>query len=241
MAHSRRPRPRVLTAAFSTPGIQAESMMKSGALVPDATILRLILSELTSRGWLEPESAHPATLHASSISSPPDRSDDCSPSSSSPIGSGDPFAMPHPSTQRYRYSESPSSSFILDGFPRTAPQAAQLADLLPINMVIHIHTPTEIILDRICNRWVHAPTGRVYNTTFNAPKVDGKDDLTGEPLTRRPDDEPEVWRSRLAKFEATTGPLLDFYGKLGLLWRVDGNSSDEISPKIFEEFGRRFA
>ena len=73
-----------------------------------------------------------------------------------------------------------------------AAQASQLDALVPVNMVVHIKTPTEIILERIANRWVHAPSGRVYNTTFNPPKVAGLDDITGEPLTRREDDSEEV-------------------------------------------------
>ncbi|RMY36524.1 hypothetical protein D0864_16556, partial [Hortaea werneckii] len=59
----------------------------------------------------------------------------------------------------YEYSDDANASFILDGFPRTASQAKQLAALLPMNMVIHIHTPASIVIDRICNRWIHAPSG----------------------------------------------------------------------------------
>lgn len=96
-------------------------------------------------------------------------------------------------------------------------------------------------MDRIRNRWVHAPSGRVYNTTFNPPKVEGRDDITGEPLTRRDDDDPEIWKKRLAQFEETSMPLLEHYDQRGLLWTVTGNSSDEISPKLFKEFERRYA
>jgi adenylate kinase len=143
-------------------------------------------------------------------------------------------------TAKYTYSDHPRASFILDGFPRTANQAVQLNDIVPINMVVSINTPSEIIIDRICNRWVHAPSGRVYNTTYNAPKVEGKDDITGEPLTRRADDDPEVWKQRLQSFKENNEPLLEHYDKAGLLWTVNGNSSDEITPQIFKEFGKRF-
>ena len=81
----------------------------------------------------------------------------------------------------------------------------------------------------------------MYNTTFNAPKVEGKDDVTGELLVRREDDSPEVWEARLKKFEETSQPLLEHYEKQGVLWRVGGNSSNEISPRLFAEFDRRFA
>jgi adenylate kinase len=141
---------------------------------------------------------------------------------------------------KYNYSDHPGASFILDGFPRTAAQALQIDNLIPINMVVNIHTPSEIIIDRISNRWVHAPSGRVYNTTFNPPKVPGKDDVTGEPLTRREDDNPEVWKARLKQFKETSESLLEHYDKLGVLWTVQGNSSDEITPQILKEFGKRF-
>ncbi|KAL9086187.1 MAG: hypothetical protein Q9165_007252 [Trypethelium subeluteriae] len=208
--------------------IQAESIIKTGGLVPDGTILRLILSELTTRGWLSPEDhVRPLVLNSSSSASSFPEADSY-------------ITPPSPTESRYSYSNSPSASFILDGFPRTAVQATKLDTLIPINLVVHLSTPAEIIMDRICNRWVHPPSGRVYNTTFNAPKVEGKDDITGEPLVRREDDSPEVWEARLQKFEETSQPLLDHYEGQGVLWRVQGNSSDEISPKLFAEFDRRF-
>lgn len=138
-------------------------------------------------------------------------------------------------------SQSPSASFILDGFPRTAGQASRLDALIPINLVVSLITPVNIILSRIASRWVHAPSGRVYNTDFNAPKVAGKDDLTGEPLTKRADDDEETWKSRLKKFDDTSQPLLDHYDRKGVLWTVKGNSSDEITPKLFQELESRFA
>jgi adenylate kinase len=137
-------------------------------------------------------------------------------------------------------NDQPDASFILDGFPRTASQASQLDELVPINMAIHVHTPTEIILDRICNRWVHPASGRTYNLTWNPPKEEGKDDVTGEKLVQRDDDKPEVWKARLKTFNEGAQPLLKHYEAMGVLWRVEGNSSNEISPKIFEEFGRQF-
>ncbi|TKA79295.1 hypothetical protein B0A55_04240 [Friedmanniomyces simplex] len=211
-------------------GIQAAGIMKTGGLVPDTMILRLIHNALTTRGWLVPVSgAETLTLNSTSTSS------EYIPSASDPSS-----LPPLHARQDYNYSDDPSASFILDGFPRTSDQAAQLAHLLPINMVIHIHTPTPIILDRICNRWIHPASGRVYNTTFNAPKVDGKDDMTGEALIQRDDDKPEVWKERLRGFEEKSKPLLAHYERQGVLWKVQGDSSDEITPKIFEEFQRRF-
>ena len=137
-------------------------------------------------------------------------------------------------------SDEPSASFILDGFPRTSSQAVKLDNLVPVNLVVSLLTPVNIILGRIADRWVHAPSGRVYNLGFNKPKVEGKDDVTGEQLTKREDDNEETWRARLKKFEETSEPLLEHYDKKGMLWKVGGNSSDEISPKLFGEFERRF-
>jgi adenylate kinase len=140
----------------------------------------------------------------------------------------------------YTHSDKPSASFVLDGFPRTAAQANQLDALIPVNLAIHIHTPQDIILDRICNRWIHPPSGRTYNTTFNPPKNAGFDDVTGEKLVQRDDDKPEVWKARLQQFEKTAVPLLEHYDKQGVLWKVEGGSSDEISPQIFEYFEQRW-
>ena len=202
--------------------------MKSGALVPDTMILRLIVNELTTRGWLTDNTVRPYSVYSSSFDMEPEETVDSV------------FIPSGLRSAKYSYSDHPSASFILDGFPRTAPQARQLDDLIPINLVVSIQTPSEIIIDRICNRWVHAPSGRVYNTTFNAPKVEGKDDVTGEPLTRRDDDDPEVWKARLKSFRETSLPLLEHYDKLGVLWTVNGNSSDEITPQIYKEFSKRF-
>ncbi|EAU37507.1 adenylate kinase 2 [Aspergillus terreus NIH2624] len=135
---------------------------------------------------------------------------------------------------------SPAASFILDGFPRTATQASTLDSLVPVNFVVHLVTPPSVILSRIASRWIHEPSGRVYNTDFNAPKVPGKDDVTGEPLTQREDDSIDTWKQRLHKFEETSKALIDHYRRKGCLWRVEGNTSDEISPRLFAEIERRF-
>ena len=80
----------------------------------------------------------------------------------------------------------------------------------------------------------------MYNTTFNAPRVAGRDDVTGEPLTQREDDREETWRERLRKFEETSKPLLEWYEGMGTLWRVQGRSSDDITPRLVREVERRF-
>lgn len=201
-------------------GKEAEALMNRGELVPDNMILRLIRNTLVQRGWLIPQNG---------------KKEDDGSDSDEPI-----VNVSSGIDEDYDYSEDPDSSFILDGFPRNGTQAAQLDKLVPINFAIHVHTPHSIIMDRITNRWIHPGSGRTYNTTFNPPKEEGKDDVTGEKLVQRDDDKPEVWETRLKQFEDSAKPLFDHYDKMGVLWKVEGNSSDEISPKIFEEFGKRF-
>jgi adenylate kinase len=216
--------------------------MKAGGLVPDDLILRLISNELTQRGWIS--SGHPAgnvmTLASSAVgaaeSTRPILQDNAELAAfiSSPARAhGAAYGPP-------RVNDDPSASFLLDGFPRTAAQAGRLDDIVPINLAVSIKTPLEVIMQRIYGRWVHEPSGRVYNTTFNAPKVAGFDDVTGEPLVRRADDSEEVYRARWAKFQETSEPLLEHYARKGVLWEVEGLSSDEITPKLLAEFERRF-
>ncbi len=137
-------------------------------------------------------------------------------------------------------SEDPSASFLLDGFPRTAAQADRLDEIVPINLAVSISTPLEVIMERISGRWVHEPSGRVYNTSFNAPRIPGVDDITGEKLVRRADDNEEVYRARFRQFQQTSEPLLEHYAKKDVLIEVKGMSSDEISPKLYDEFERHF-
>ncbi|KAJ5921681.1 GTP:AMP phosphotransferase AK3 [Penicillium verhagenii] len=156
-----------------------------------------------------------------------------------------PSSQPKPTSYSPKSSSgsqtlSPTASFILDGFPRTAAQASSLDTLVPVNFVVQLITPPSVILSRIASRWVHEPSGRVYNTDFHPPKVPGKDDVTGEPLTQRHDDSIDTWKQRLRKFEETSRALLEHYEGRGCVWRVEGNSSDEISPQLFAEVEKRF-
>lgn len=132
-------------------------------------------------------------------------------------------------------------SYILDGFPRTRPQAESLNQAgVEVNFVVNLDVPHSVILDRIANRWVHPGSGRVYNLTYSPPKVEGVDDVTGEKLVRRVDDDPETFKVRLEKYEEKTGPLMEFYKEKGVVWTVSGKTSDEITPKLLEEVARRF-
>ncbi|KAI0007760.1 adenylate kinase [Xylariaceae sp. FL0662B] len=217
-------------------GIKVEKTMKTGGLVSDGLILRLISNELRQRGWLSGGRPNLMTL-SSSAPSELAEFQDTSTESFVPGLELDPNAGASLSAQA---SEDPTASFLLDGFPRTATQAKRLDDIIPINWVVSIQTPFEVIARRISSRWVHEPSGRVYNTTFHVPKVPGLDDITGEPLIQRADDSEEVYRTRFQKFQETSKPLLEHYAKKGVLWEVHGMSSDEISPKLYKEFERRF-
>lgn len=125
-----------------------------------------------------------------------------------------------------------SDCWMLDGFPRTLNQAKILDVHADINAAINLVVPFEVIVDRIQSRWVHIPSGRVYNTGFNPPKVAGIDDVTGEPLTQREDDKPKSVRRRLAIYSETIGPVLEFYSEKGLLEEFTGETSDEIWPLV---------
>ncbi len=137
--------------------------------------------------------------------------------------------------------------FLFDGFPRTIPQAEAMKDAgVQIDYVVEIAVPDEEIIKRMSGRRVHLPSGRTYHVVFNPPKVEGKDDVTGEPLVQREDDKEETVRKRLEIYHAQTEPLVDFYKK----WqesgdadapkyvRIDGvGSVDDIKNRIFQALG----
>jgi adenylate kinase len=107
-----------------------------------------------------------------------------------------------------------ANGFIVDGFPRTIAQAEALrAAGVGIDFVIDIDTADEEILRRMSGRRVHPASGRTYHIEFNPPKVAGQDDVTGEPLVQRPDDQVETVRKRIETYHAQTKPLVDFYRK----------------------------
>lgn len=104
------------------------------------------------------------------------------------------------------------NGFLLDGFPRTIPQADAMKEAgIKIDCVLEFDVPDELIVERIVGRRVHAPSGRVYHVTFNPPKVEGKDDVTGEELTTRKDDQEETVRKRLVEYHDMTEPLVAYY------------------------------
>ena len=105
-----------------------------------------------------------------------------------------------------------NNGFILDGFPRNIEQAKSLDQAgVSIDLVIYLKILEEQIIERMSGRRIHLASGRSYHTTFNPPKVDGKDDLTGEDLIQRSDDKPDVIKKRLEVYFNETEPMLDFY------------------------------
>ena len=137
-------------------GLQAKSIMESGALVSDDLIINLVKERI----------AQP----------------DC------------------------------AAGFLFDGFPRTIPQAdAMKAAGVKLDHVLEIDVPFDAIIERMSGRRSHPASGRTYHVKFNPPKVEGQDDVTGEPLIQRDDDKEETVKKRLEVYSAQTRPLVDYY------------------------------
>ncbi|MGR9014331.1 MAG: adenylate kinase [Gammaproteobacteria bacterium] len=131
-----------------------------------------------------------------------------------------------------------ANGFLLDGFPRTIAQAEGLNEMgVVIDTVIEIAVPDEEIVKRMAGRRVHLQSGRTYHVEFNPPKVDGLDDVTGEPLIQRDDDKEETVRKRLSVYHEQTKPLVGFYSaperqvKFNSIAGV--GSVEDITQKVF--------
>ena len=131
--------------------------------------------------------------------------------------------------------------WLLDGFPRTVPQAKALQARVPVECVIYLAVPFENIIERIQHRWIHPKSGRVYNLKFNPPRVAGKDDETGEDLEQREDDKPESVKKRLEVFKTVTEPLLDYYKEQGVLIEFSGTDSNSIWTHVKDYLVRNTA
>jgi adenylate kinase len=119
--------------------------------------------------------------------------------------------------------------FLFDGFPRTIPQAdAMKAAGVPIDAVVEIDVPDAEIVKRMSGRRAHLASGRTYHILFNPPKVDGKDDVTGEPLIQRDDDKEETVLKRLKVYHDQTEPLVAYYKK----WAASGKPGAPVHIRI---------
>ena len=140
-----------------------------------------------------------------------------------------------------------ANGFLFDGFPRTLPQADALkSEGVPIDAVVEIDVDDEEIIKRMSGRRVHPGSGRTYHVVFNPPKEEGKDDVTGEPLVQRDDDQEETVRQRLKVYHEQTEPLIEYYSK----WAEQGGEGapryiriagvgkvEEIRDAIFAALG----
>lgn len=121
-----------------------------------------------------------------------------------------------------------SKGFLLDGFPRTVGQADKLNELLErrktaLNAVIEFSIEDSLLLKRITGRLIHPASGRSYHEEFVPPKVPMKDDVTGEPLIRRSDDNAEALKKRMEQYHKMTKPLVEYYQKQGIHHRINAS------------------
>ena len=122
--------------------------------------------------------------------------------------------------------------YMLDGFPRTLAQAEKLDQILSdrnqkIDVVLRLCVPDDLAIRRIAGRRFHITSGRSYNIEFNPPKIEGRDDITGEKLVQREDDKEEIVQSRINTYHELTEPLGRYYQKQGILKTIDGTGSPE--------------
>jgi len=124
------------------------------------------------------------------------------------------------------------SGYILDGFPRTIPQAEGLDNILEnlnqkLDKIVVLDVKDKDIIERMSGRRMHIESGRVYHIKFNPPKNEGLDDITNEKLTIRKDDQPETVKKRLMIYHETTKPLIEYYTSKNIVSSINGNKSIE--------------
>jgi adenylate kinase len=122
-----------------------------------------------------------------------------------------------------------ANGFLFDGFPRTIPQAQAMRDAaVLLDVVLEIDVPDSAIIERMSGRRVHLASGRTYHVKHNPPRVEGRDDVTGEPLIQRDDDQEATVRKRLEVYQSQTRPLVDYYAT----WADSGDTSAPRYRKI---------
>ncbi len=137
-----------------------------------------------------------------------------------------------------------ANGYLFDGFPRTIAQAEALqTEQIPVDYVVEIAVSDDEIIKRMSGRRVHLASGRTYHVIFNPPKAEGKDDVTGEPLIQRDDDQEKTVRKRLDVYHSQTEPLIDYYSEWSRrgdpaapkYTRIDGiGSVTDIRDRIFD-------
>ncbi|XP_045141323.1 adenylate kinase 4, mitochondrial-like [Echinops telfairi] len=143
---------------------------------------------------------------------------------------------------RLRVSELENRSdqhWLLDGFPRTLVQAEALERICELDLVITLNIPFETLKDHLSQRWVHHPSGRVYNLDFNPPPAHGIDDITGEPLVQQEDDKPEAVAARLRQYKDMAKPVIDLYKSQGVLYQFSGKETNKIWPYVYTLFSNK--
>lgn len=138
--------------------------------------------------------------------------------------------------------------FLFDGFPRTIPQADAMQEAgVFLDAIVEIVVPDESIIDRMSGRRIHLASGRTYHVRHNPPKIEGKDDVTGDPLIQREDDKEETVRRRLEEYKKMTAVLSEYYRNLAeshkatapVFISVDGTRHiDEVSAEILEKLSK---
>jgi adenylate kinase len=134
------------------------------------------------------------------------------------------------------------NGFVLDGFPRTIPQAEKLDAMLEsrkekLDNVVQLQIDDQLLISRITGRLVHPASGRTYHKEFNPPKKPFTDDATGEPLVQRSDDNVETLTKRLSTYHKQTGPVVDYYRQKGLWVPIDGAQSPNV---VWENLAKVF-
>lgn len=125
--------------------------------------------------------------------------------------------------------------YILDGFPRTIPQAEGLEDFADLTAVINFDIPEEDVVRRLSGRRIAKKSGRIYHIDFNPPEKENLCDESGEELITRPDDQEDAVRRRLAVYKEQTSPLIDYYNDKGILFPIDASKTpDEVIEQTEE-------